>query len=247
MKLRQLLDQIEAIQKRLKVSPVKIVGGTPRDKVLNRLAEINDLDLTTGDKSIDYIAKEISVLLGRYYSFDFKTMTDGHSSIKLGNLKIDFSSNFQVPNIEAILNKIGIHNPTEMQKETFSRDFTCNALLMDLDLKTITDPTHLGLKDIKDKMLKTCLAPEITLTANKNRVVRSIYLAAKLDFNVDPLIIEWIKKNPAYFWMASDHAIYEKLHQAMDKDSDKTLYLLKAMGLNKIAKTLSKYRPQETK
>ena len=84
---------------------------------------------------------------------------------------MDFSSNFNAPNIESLLVNKGIAKPTEMQKEMFSRDFTCNALLLSLDLKDLIDPTHQGFKDIKERMIKTCLPPEVTLTTNKNRVV----------------------------------------------------------------------------
>lgn len=247
MKLRQILDLIQETQERLKIPPVKIVGGAARDKLIDRLTEISDLDLTTGDDGIDYLAKEMSIILGRYFTFDFKTMADGHATIQLGNLKIDFSSNFNVPNIEQLLAKKGIQNPTPMQKELFSRDFTCNALLMDLDLKTITDPTRLGFQDVQAKVIKTCLSPEITLTSNKNRVVRAIYLASKLDFNVDPQIIEWVKKHPASFWIASEHTINQKLNQAMEKDPKKTIHLLGEMGLDRVAKTLKNYQPKETK
>ena len=96
------------------------------------------------------------------------------------------SSNFNTPNITELLVKQGIKEPTDLQREMYSRDFTCNALLLDLDLKTVIDPTKQGVKDIHAKVIRTCLAPEITLTANKNRVVRAIYLAAKLDFDLDP-------------------------------------------------------------
>jgi tRNA nucleotidyltransferase/poly(A) polymerase len=71
----------------------------------------------------------------------------------------------------------------------YSRDFTCNSLLLSLDLRNLSDPTHKGFKDIKDKMIRTCLSPEITLTTNKNRVARAIYLACKIDFEIDPSIV----------------------------------------------------------
>lgn len=231
MKLKEILQLIDDISKKLEVSTVYIVGGTPRDKVLNKLSEISDLDLTTGDKTIDYIAKELSLLLGRKFSFKLRKAADGHSTIELGNLKIDFSSNLNSPNIEKHLKKIGINNPTEMQKELFSRDFTCNTLLMGLDLKTIQDPTGLALRDINNKMIKTCLAPDITLR-EKNRIIRSIYLAAKLNFNVDNAIIDWVRKNPDYLSATSSlKTLEEKLNQAMSYDPDKTIFLLKEMKL----------------
>ena len=194
MKLKELLQLMEDITVAKKLSPCFIVGGTVREKVLGRLDKISDLDLTTGDDGVGYLAKELSIALGKQYKIQTKTMNDGHTSIFLGDLKVDFSSNFNVPDIEGILTKMGINNPTSMQKELFSRDFTCNTLLMALDLKTISDPTQRGLKDIQEKKIRTCLDPAITLSSNRNRVIRAIYLAAKLGFEVDEKIMNWLRK-----------------------------------------------------
>ena len=231
MKLRDLLNDISKITTDLKISPAWICGGVVRDKVMGRLDNISDLDITTGDKSVQFLAKEFAVLLGRSYSFDQKNMPDGHTSIILGNIKVDFSSNFNVPNITERLVALGISEPTDLQREMFSRDFTCNALLMKLDLKTVSDPTNQGIKDIHAKIIRTCLAPEITLTSNKNRVVRAIYLAAKLNFNLDPEMADWIKANPQSMKLSSPHTIKEKLNKAIDLNPDKTASLLTELGL----------------
>lgn len=231
MKLKNLLQLINQIVEKNDLSKVQIVGGIPRDKVLGILDRINDLDLTSGDKSIEFLSKNLAVVLGKTYSIHYKTMTDGHSSIFAGDLKIDFSSNFNVPNIDNILNEMGISSPTDMQKEIFSRDFTCNTLLMDLDLKTITDPTGRGLQDIKEKKIRTCLKPEITLSSNKNRVVRAIYLAAKLGFDIDEEVIKWIKENPDSIRIASASTLTEKLNEAFDYDAEKSARLITEMGL----------------
>ena len=231
MKLKELLHLMNNITQKNDLSPCFIVGGTVRDKVLGRLDHISDLDITTGDDDIAFLSKELSIVLTKQYHIQTKTMNDGHVSIFMGDLKVDFSSNFNVPGIEQILMKMGVSQPTDMQKELFSRDFTCNALLMDFDLKTISDPTEMGLKDIKEKKIRTCLSPEITLTSNKNRVVRAIYLAAKLGFDLDEAIIEFVKKNPSSITIASDHSLKEKLNAALDFDEKKTVGLLDQMGL----------------
>lgn len=241
---------MEDIQKRLEISKAFIVGGTPRDKILGRLKEISDLDITTGDKSIDFLVKEFSIYLSKYYVFDLRTIPDGHSSMILGNLKIDFSSNFLIPNINQILNKKGINNPTDMQKELFSRDFTCNTFLMDLNLKTISDPTNLGFKDVKEKIIKTCLDPEITFTTNKNRVVRAIYLSSKLDFDVDKKIIEWVRAHPDSIRFASEKTLSEKLNKAMELNSDRAVHLINQMNVWNfipISKQLYPYYMKSTK
>lgn len=222
---------MEAVRKKRRISPAFICGGTPRDKILNRLNKIEDLDITTGDASISNLARETSIALSKQFDVTTKVMDDGHSSIFLGDFKIDFSSNFNVPNIDQYLSKMGIKKPTDMQRELFSRDFTCNALLMTLDLKSVIDPTNQGFKDIKSKTIRTCLSPEVTLLTNKNRVVRAIYLAAKLDFDLDPTLMQWIKKHPESIRFASDKALAEKLNKAIQSNPTRTTYLLDQMGL----------------
>lgn len=222
---------MEDVQKKSKTSQPFCCGGVPRDKILGRLDKIEDLDITTGDASIQILSKETSMILQKKYNTITKQMNDGHSSIYIGDFKLDFSSNFNAPNIEGILQKMGIKKPTALQKELFSRDFTCNALLMTLDLKTIVDPTRRGFNDIKNKIIKTCLTPEFTLTSNKNRVVRAIYLAAKLDFEIDSKIVEWVKKHPESINIASPKSLAEKLNKAILVNPTVTTYYLDQMNL----------------
>lgn len=231
MKLRELLADINRITKEPGISQAFLCGGVAREKVMGRLNEISDVDITTGDQTVQYLAKELAILLGKQYSFDQKMMPDGHISIILGNMKLDFSSNFIVPNIDQLLQEQGINNPTDLDKEMFSRDFTCNALLLNTNLKDILDPTKLGIPDIHAKLIRTCLDPSITLTSNKNRVVRAIYLASKLDFNLDPQLSNWIKANPQSIQRSSEHTLKEKLNKAIEYNANKTASLLTELGL----------------
>src|SRR5271170_496004 len=158
MKLRDLLTLMYKIHTDRGVSLPYVTGGTPRDKLLGIIKkEVSDLDITTGDKTIHNLAVEFALELKKKYTIESKQMDDGHTSVFIGDFKVDFSSNFEAPNIDELLYKKGIKNPSDMQREMFSRDFTCNALLMTLDLKKIKDPTKLGLEDIKKRLLKTCL------------------------------------------------------------------------------------------
>lgn len=247
MKLRELLQQILEVQKEIGSSKPYICGGTPRDRYLDRLDNLADLDITTGDNTVDYLSQEFAEKFKKQFNVTRKTMADGHSSIYIGELKLDFSSNFVVPGIDKILAKMGIDKPSNMKKEIFSRDFTCNALLLDFDLKTVYDPTGKAFTDLKEKKIKTCLPPEITLTSNKNRVIRSIYLATKLDFDIDKSIIEFVKNNPQTVKIASNKSLAEKLNQAFENDADKASYLLTQMGLWKYVPITEVMQPYYTK
>src|SRR5271170_2314735 len=157
MKLRDILALMYKIHTDRGVSLPYICGGTPRDKLLKLLKnEVSDLDITTGDKTVHNLATEFALDLKKNYTIKSKQMDDGHTSVFIGDFKVDFSSNFVVPHVDEFLNHKGVKNPTDMQREMFSRDFTCNSLLMTLDLKKIKDPTKLGLEDIKKKVLRTC-------------------------------------------------------------------------------------------
>ena len=231
MKLRELLQQMKRVQEEIGAATPYICGGTPRDKYMGKLENIADLDITTGDKTVDYLSQEFYIEFRKKYNVTRKTMEDGHSSIFVGSLKVDFSSNFMVHNIDHYLQQLGVKSPNNMQREMFSRDFTCNSLLLALDLKQILDPTKRGFKDIKERKIKTCLAPEITLTSNRNRVVRAIYLASKLDFDLDDAIINYVSKNPQTVKISTEKSMTEKLNEAFTKDADKASYLITKMNL----------------
>lgn len=231
MKLKELLSQLTQVQKSIKASPAYLCGGVPRDRYLKHLENIDDIDLTTGDSTVEYLSQEFAAELQKKYNVTRKVMSDGHSSIFIGKLKIDFSSNYNVPNIEYYLKNKKINNPSDMEKELFSRDFTCNALLLSLDLKNIIDPTKEGFKDINNKVIKTCLAPEITLTNNRNRVIRAIYLACKLNFTIDNSIIKYVQLHPESVKISTNKVMSEKLNQAFEKDADKAVYYLTKMNI----------------
>lgn len=214
------------------VSLPYICGGTPRDKILGLIkTEVSDLDITTGDRTVHNLAVEFGLDLKKKYTIKTKQMDDGHTSVFIGDFKIDFSSNFIIPHIDERLEKLGIKKPTNMQREMFSRDFTCNSLLMTLDLKKITDPTKLGLPDIKKKVLKTCLDVDTTLRYNPNRIIRVVYLSSKLDFDVDPEIIKWIAENKELVRLSSDTYLKKNLEKAMSKNPERAVHLINKTNL----------------
>ncbi len=236
MKLREVLDLITEASNEIGAGKVYLCGGVARDKYMKKLENISDIDVTSGNSSIFDIADSFERLISKEYNIKRDKLPDGHSTVYLGNIKIDFSSNFITSGVEKIVGR----KLSNMEQELFSRDFTCNALLMSFDLNRIFDPTGLSVSDIKNKKIKTCLAPEITLTSNRNRVVRAIYLACKLDFDIDNSIIEYVKSNPDSITLSSNKSIQEKMSQAYSKDADKAKYYIEKMGL-------AKYLPQGNK
>lgn len=228
MTLLELLKLIENIHKNKGTSLPYICGGTPRDKVLGTVTGLDDLDLTTGDYTIHKLARSVYEAIPGSL---IKICDDGHAQIMIGSFKVDFSSNFKAKGVEEYLRNKNISNPTNMQLELYSRDFTCNALLLDLNLKTILDPTGSGVKDIQDKKIKTCLPAHFTLGVDHKRIIRIVYLAAKLGFDVDGEIIDFVRKNPQFVADCKPNYLSKKLKKSLDYNKDATVYWLDQLKL----------------
>lgn len=230
MVLKELLNTIQEIAAKEGLSPPMIVGGMARDKVLNRITKLPDIDITTGDDDSNYLGRAVA----QHYNLEgdsYKVFDDSHAQAIIAPFKIDFSSNFKAPGIRGMLKKAGMKNPTPMQEELYSRDFTCNAMLLTMDLKTVKDPTGLGMPDIKKKILRTCLPAKIALGESPKRIARVVYLAAKLGFSIDEEIRQWIINNPDRIKEGGDKYNIQKLQQAMKYDESRTVRLLDTMKL----------------
>lgn len=231
MELSEILNIVSNVSTRLGTSKPYICGGTPRDKVMGKVLSIEDIDLTTGDNTIKNLSKGVA---GQFSGpgISYQEMSDGHSKLILPNVKLDFSTNYIQPGVVTMLVKAGLQSPTSMQQELYSRDFTCNSLLMNLSLNKVYDPIGLGIKDIKAKVLRTCLPAKITLGSDHRRVVRVIYMAAKLGFTVDPEIIRWVKANPATLVPeGKQDYVTKKLNKSLSYNKNITIKLINDMNL----------------
>lgn len=224
--LREILDTLSQVAKENGLSQPFICGGVPRDKLLNKLSQIEDFDITTGNSDVFKLVEKFS----QRYNVKPITMKDGHSQIYINNIKIDFSSNYNSPNAKLILNKMKI-KPDDMMLEMYSRDFTINALLMDLELKNIYDPTQTGVNDLKSNMIRTCLPAKFTLRNDPKRIVRVIYIACKLGFTIDPEIVDWIKANKTAFSAVDIKYTSNKLQKAINYDENYAVKLIGEMEL----------------
>ena len=232
MKLGDILNLLKSIS--VDVGTITyLVGGVPRDKILHSLENgAFDLDLTTGDEKVQFVAKEFIYRLGQNYNISSKQAKDGHISVYCDNLKIDFSTNFIVPHIKQELLSRGIKNPNNLQKEMWSRDFTCNSLLLDLDLKKTIDITGKGIPDIKAKLIRTCLDPKETFSYNVNRIPRLIYLTCKLNFKIEPSIINFIiNDNGKLISQCRPEYITKLLNKSISYNKDKAIQLINLLKL----------------
>jgi poly(A) polymerase len=78
------------------------------------------------------------------------------------------------------------------EEDAFRRDFTINALFYDISTFSIIDYVK-GMDDLRDGLVRSIGDPEVRFLEDPVRMLRAIALAARLDFRIDPPILEAIR------------------------------------------------------
>lgn len=241
MKIDELLKDIANTARVNKISEPFLVGGVPRDRLLGKVgdkADIKDIDITTGNNDSLRLAQ---ILGRRYKDSNFRVYDDGHSSIDVEGLHIDFSSNFRSPGVEKELDRMNI-DKDPMRLELYSRDFTINTLLESLDLKTVYDLTTEGVNDLKAGLIKCPIDPKITIGVDPRRIIRAIKFAVKYGFKIDDDLKQAILENRNKVRDLPKKFVQDKINEVVMIDSDKGIeYLIeyKILPLVPLTKTLS--------
>jgi tRNA nucleotidyltransferase/poly(A) polymerase len=228
MKLKDVFDTINVTAKEVGSSTPYIVGGMVRDIMLGNIDKIKDVDLTCGDKTSNQLGQ---ALVTKFDGAKYTTFNDGHGRLSFERFDIDFSNNFNVPNIESILAKQNIKS-TSIEKEMFSRDFTVNALLMPLDLSKVYDLTKKGINDLNNKKIDTCLDPNITLLNDPKRISRIVYLCAKLDFRPTERVVAWVRSNKDILKDVDKKYTSDKINKALSKNEKVAIEIITELGIN---------------
>jgi len=224
MLLSELLSTLGDLAKKNGLLEPYVVGGLPRDRLFGVAAQVKDIDITTGDKG----SFALAMLASKEWSdAKFRSYDDGHSSLDFNNIRLDFSNNFVLPGIDAELAKSGVAEPTALQKEMFSRDFTVNTLLQPMDLgKDPIDITGRAFKDAKDKALRTPVDPELTIGYDPRRILRAIKMALKFGLEIDSELKSAMVKYRGGLSTLPLSIIRRQVNQLLRIDSQKSMDML---------------------
>ena len=205
-----------------------LVGGYVRDLILNRSCK--DIDIMTIGEPYKLI-KSISEEKGFSDVKVFKTF--GTASISFNSFNYEFvgarkesySKNSRNPKVV----------PGLFEDDMKRRDFTINAFAVSInrDYGDFIDMFN-GLKDLKNKLIKTCDDPHKTFEDDPLRMMRAIRFASQLNFDIEQNTFKSIIDNAERIKIISQERVTDELNKIiLSKNPSYGFKLLFTSGLLK--------------
>ncbi len=188
-----------------------VVGGYVRDLFLNRHSK--DIDFVTVGSGMD-LARETAQRLGRKarcnYFPNFGTAQVVAPGIELefvGARKESYRRDSRKPIVE---------NGT-LEDDISRRDFTINAMAICVNHSRFGELVDRfgGVVDLNNGVIKTPLDPDITFSDDPLRMLRAVRFATQLDFKIDSVTFDAIKRNANRVEILSKERIETELTKIM--------------------------------
>ncbi len=164
---------------------IYIVGGAVRDILMGRFTY--DWDFTT-----DAIPEEIlKIVPGGLYNNQFGTVFTPNPD--------DESRPHEITTFRKEEGYQDFRHPDKitwgktLEEDLSRRDFTINALALDINLKLVD--LYKGQEDIKNKVIRAVRDPNERFSEDALRMMRAIRIAAELGFTIEEKTLNAIKKN----------------------------------------------------
>lgn len=204
-----------------------VIGGFVRDLFLQRKSE--DIDVVVIGSGIELAEKLSKRIKGSKLSV-FKNF--GTAQIKWKNLEVEFVG-ARKESYRADSRKPIVEDGT-LEDDQNRRDFTINALALCLNKERfgeLIDPFN-GISDIKNKIIKTPLNPDVTFNDDPLRMMRCIRFSAQLQFYIEENTFEAISRVKERISIISKERIVDELNKIMaSKIPSIGFELLKRSGL----------------
>ncbi len=159
-----------------------LVGGSVRDMMLGRLS--SDLDFTT-DARPDQVLKIASGWGDAVWDVGIAFGTVG---VTKQGMTLEITT-FRADSYDRVGRNPEVTFGDNIEGDLLRRDFTVNAMAIDLANKTFVDP-HNGLEALRQKVLDTPATPQESFADDPLRMLRAARFSAQLGFTAAPRVID---------------------------------------------------------
>lgn len=201
--------------------PCYVIGGFVRDIFLNR--NTKDIDVVVLGSGIE-LATRVAKNMGNRPVNVFKNF--GTAMVHLPEYDVEFVG-ARKESYRSDSRKPLVENGT-LEDDQLRRDFTINALAISLNNSSwgqLVDPFG-GLDDLRNKILRTPLDPDITFSDDPLRMMRAIRFACQLNFTIEKETLEAIGRNASRIEIVSKERIVEELNKIMASEKPSMGFLL---------------------
>jgi poly(A) polymerase len=117
------------------------------------------------------------------------------------------------------------------EEDAFRRDFTINALVYDISNFSVIDYVG-GLEDLRAGVVRSIGDPDVRLREDPVRMLRAIALAARLDFTLEPALLDAIRTHREEIAKSSPPRLLEEYYKILRAgSSEKAFRSLAEVGL----------------
>ena len=209
---------------------IYVVGGIVRDLLMNR--SINDIDIMVVTDGVHF-AKKLAFELGikkivPFPKFGTAIIPNKNISIEVATARTETYSKSSRKPTEVVY--------TDLRGDVSRRDFTINAMAMDIHPLRYGNLTDLfnGILDINEKILRTPLNPDETFSEDPLRMIRAAYFSSKLNFKIDQFTLKSIKKTAHRIDIVSTERIRDEFIKILKTDKPSIgIIILQKVGLLK--------------
>lgn len=186
-----------------------VIGGYVRDLYLKRTSK--DIDIVTIGSGIE-LAKNVAARLSPNIRVNvFKNFGTAQLNYKgfdiefVGARKESYRNDSRKPLVE----------DGTLEDDQNRRDFTINALALGLNRNNygeLLDPFN-GINDLKQKIIKTPLDPDITFSDDPLRMMRAVRFSAQLGFEIEAKTLQALADNRERIKIVSAERINDELNK----------------------------------
>ena len=204
-----------------------VIGGFVRDLILERPSK--DIDIVVVGSGIE-LAQQVADKAGIKNVNYFKNF--GTAMLQYDDCEIEFVG-ARKESYRRNSRKPIVENGT-LEDDQQRRDFTVNSLAISLNKLTygkLIDPFN-GLKDLKEKIIRTPLDPDITYSDDPLRMMRAIRFSAQLNFTIDQESLKAISRNAGRIEIVSIERTVDELQKILETEKpSRGFRLLETTGL----------------